>query len=82
MEPTDLIRNITTSIGAVVATIAALWKLIPMIRELWDRWTLKDLSEDAKAYTRYYIQPDCQSVAPSGLKDFRCIVSSAALCSW
>ena len=72
----DSIRNITTSIAAVVVVVAALWKLFPMIRERWDRWTLRDLPEDAKAYTRYYIQPDCQSVDPSGLEDFRCIVNT------
>jgi hypothetical protein len=62
--------------GALVGILAALWKLPPMIRERWDRWTLKELSDDAKSYTRYYIQPDCQSVDPSGLEDFRSVVST------
>jgi len=73
-------RNITTSLGAVVAVAAALWKLVPVILQWWDRRTLFELSgeaysdDDVRRYTRYYIQPDCQSVDPSGLEDFRRIV--------
>jgi hypothetical protein len=73
-------RNIITSLSAAVAIVAALWKLPPMIRRWWDRRTLLELSgeawsaDDARRYTRYYIEPDCQSVDPSGLEDFRRIV--------
>jgi hypothetical protein len=73
-------RNITTSAAAVAAVAAALWKLVPAILRWWDRRALLELSgeaysaQDVKSYTRYYIPPDCQSVDPSGLEDFRCIV--------
>jgi len=76
----DLTHKIVTALGAVVAIIAALWKLTPAIRRWWDRRTLLELSgeaysaDDTRLYTRNYIQPDCQSVDPSGLEDFRCIV--------
>ena len=76
----DLTHKIVTTLGAVVAIIAALWKLAPPIRRWWDRRTLLELSgeaysaDDTRLYTRNYIQPDCQSVDPSGLEDFRCIV--------
>ncbi|MFN0101135.1 MAG: SUMF1/EgtB/PvdO family nonheme iron enzyme [Bryobacteraceae bacterium] len=45
-----------------------------MIRRWLDRRRLIELGGDAKRYTRNYIQPDCQSVDPSGLEDFRRIV--------
>ena len=57
-----------------------MWKLPPIIGRWWDRRALLELGgeeytvEDAQRYTRNYIQPDCQSVDPSGLEDFRCIV--------
>jgi hypothetical protein len=76
----EAIRNITASLAAVAAIVAALWKLVPIVRQWWDRRTLLDLSgeaysaDDARRYTGYYIQPDCQSVDPSGLEDFRSIV--------
>jgi hypothetical protein len=73
-------RNITTSLAAVAAVAAVLWKLVPIVLRWRDRRALLELSaeaysaEDARRYTRYYIQPDCQSVDPSGLEDFRRIV--------
>lgn len=76
----DLTRNIITSFAGATAIAAALWKLQPAIRGWWDRRTLLELSgeaysaDDARRYTRHYIQPDCQSVDPSGLEDFRRIV--------
>ncbi len=76
----ELIRNVTTSIGAVTAVVLALLKLVPIAGRWWDRRTLLELSgeaynaADAKRYTRYYIEPDCQSVDPSGLEDFRRLV--------
>ena len=76
----DLTRNISTTLAAAIAIVAALWKLKPAIRQWWDRRTLLELSAEAysadntRRYTRYYIPPDCQSVDPSGLEDFRCIV--------
>ena len=57
-----------------------MWKLPPIIGRWWDRRALLELGgeeytvEDAQRYTRNYIQPDCQSVDPSGLEDFRCTV--------
>ena len=50
-----------------------------MFRQWLDRRSLLDLpdaysADDARQYTRYYIEPDCQSVDPSGLEDFRSIV--------
>jgi len=76
----DEIRNIITSIGAVIAIVAALWKLPPMILDWWHRRKYIEISgeaysdDDIRRYTRNYIQPDCQSVDPAGLEDFRCIV--------
>ena len=63
----------------MVAIVAAVWKLPPMFRQWLDRRSLLDLpdaysADDARQYTRYYIEPDCQSVDPSGLEDFRSIV--------
>ena len=61
----ELIRNITTSLAAVIALLAAIWKLAPMILQSWDRRTLLELSgeaysaDDTRRYTRNYIQPDC-----------------------
>ena len=53
-------RNITTSLAAVAAVAAALWKLVPILLRSWDRRALLELSgevysDDAKRYTRYYI---------------------------
>jgi hypothetical protein len=76
-DPTSKIVGV---LGGVVGIIAALWKLTPAIQRWWDRRTLLELSgeaysaDDVRLYTRYYIQPDCQSVDPSGLEDFRRIV--------
>ena len=76
----ELTRNITTSLAAVILVVTALWNLGPKIRQWWDRRTLLELSaeaysaDDTRRYTRNYIQPDCQSVDPSGLEDFRCVV--------
>jgi len=70
------------SVAAAITIVTALWKLPPMILQWWDRRTLLELSgeaysaDDARRYTRYYIQPDCQSVDPSGLEDFRRIVAT------
>jgi hypothetical protein len=67
-------------VGGGIAIVAALWKLPPIIGRWWDRRALLELggeaytADDARRYTRNYIQPDCQSVDPSGLEDFRCIV--------
>ena len=66
--------------GAVVVVLTALWKLPAVILRWWDRRTLLYLSgeaysaDDTRRYTRNYIRPDCQSVDPSGLEDFRRIV--------
>lgn len=74
----QLIRNITTSVGAVVAVLVAI-RLVPALRHWWDRRTLLNLGpdayrrDDADPYLRYYVRPDCQSVDPSGQEDFRCI---------
>ncbi len=65
---------------SLITIVAALWKLLPAFLRWLDSRTLIDLcaeaytAEDVERYTRYYIQPDCQSVDPSGLEDFRCIV--------
>ena len=65
---------------AAIGIVTALWKLPPVIRRWWDRRNLLELSGDAytvddiQRYTRHYIEPDCQSVDPSGLEDFRAIV--------
>jgi hypothetical protein len=76
----ELIRNITTSVAAVAAVVAGQWKLAQIALRWWDRRTLLELNAEAwsagdiKAYTRHYVRPDCQSVDPSGMEDFRCIV--------
>lgn len=76
----ELFRNISTSIAAVVAIWLAVWKLFPIARRWWDRRALLALSaeaysaDDVKRYTEHYIEPDCQSVDPSGLEDFRRVV--------
>ena len=76
----DLTRNITTTLGAAIAIATALGKLRPVLRQWWDRRTLLELSgeaysaDDTRRYTHNYIPPDCQSVDPSGLEDFRRIV--------
>ena len=72
----EAISKIGASLGAAVG---AVWKLQPKFREWMDRRSLLDLpdaysADDAKRYTKYYIEPDCQSVDPSGLEDFRSIV--------
>ena len=83
----ELVRNITTSVAAIVAVTAAVigaaWKLAPHIRSWWDRRTLTlRLSaeaygpDDIKNYTRYYVQPDFQSADPSGAEEFRRIVAT------
>jgi len=72
-------RNIATIVGTGVAVIAALWKLVPMALKAWDRHRLIEISGgaytagDIRAYTRYYIQPDCQSVDPAGEEEFRSV---------
>lgn len=53
-----------------------------MVRLWWDRRALLALSaeaysaDDVRRYTRYYVEPDCQSVDPSGLEDFRRVVAT------
>lgn len=76
----DLTRNFIASLGGAIAIVTALWKLQPVVRQWWDRRTLLELSgeaysaDDTRRYTRNYIQPDCQSIDPAGLEDFRRIV--------
>ena len=54
--PTDL-TTLIRNIGGVIAIIAAVWKLPPMILKWWDRRTLYGLSggaysaEDIRPYT-------------------------------
>jgi hypothetical protein len=73
----NLTYDITASLAAVAVVFTA---LKPAIRQWWDRRTLLELSgeaysaDDTRRYTRNYIQPDCQSIDPSGLEDFRRIV--------
>jgi hypothetical protein len=73
----ELTYYISASLAGVAVIVAA---LRPVIRQWWDRRTLLELSADAysandtRSYTRNYIQPDCQSVDPSGLEDFRRVV--------
>jgi hypothetical protein len=43
----EAIRNINTSLAAAAAIVAALWKLVPMVRQWWDRRTLLELSGEA-----------------------------------
>jgi len=81
MKPED-IKNIVAVVAGVVAIVTGVWKLVPFLVRWWDRRTLLDLdaqaytSDDVERYIDCYIQPDCQSVDPSGLEDFRSIVTT------
>src|SRR5262249_16763639 len=60
--------------------VTAVWKLPPMIRKWVFERKVIGLSgeaysaDDVKRYIHDYIQPDCQSIDPSRLEDFRRIV--------
>jgi hypothetical protein len=86
----EIIKNIAAAIGgvsALFAVLSGLWKLwqkfLPDFRAWRDRQTLTQRlgaelydAEEIRRATDLYIEPDCQSVDPSGSEDLRRVVST------
>ena len=86
-EQWDLVKNVCTLTAVLLAAGTALVRMVRWIRPRWREWhdrqtltkrvgaELYDV-EQIRTSTAYYIRPDCQSVDPSGVEDFRRVVSA------
>ena len=83
----ESLKNIAPLVGVAVAVIGAMTKsgimILPHLKSWWNRRTLKQrlganeyTVTDFKDATDLYIEPDSQSVDPSGGEDFRRVVSA------
>lgn len=86
----DWLRTNQQALAAMVAItglVAFVWKIVPILKEKWRaRWTRKHLPHTFGAHlyapqeidraTRYYVEPDCQSIDPSGSEEFRQVFAS------
>ena len=92
-QNTGIDWGLVAAIAALLVAIpAAIWAMIQVgtwARERWrayrDRKSLRHLvgaelytKEDIELATAYYVDPDCQSIDPSGQEDFRRTVPTRA----
>ena len=86
----ELLKNVATLTGAVLAIGAASVKVVGWIRPRWREWrdrvTLKQRigaelydQEQIRRSTEFYIRPDCQSVDPAGAEEFKRVVAAREL---